>query len=171
MWSLRRGGVQVGSLGILVLPHLQKCPCPSSQACLMGLREQTGVYAVLPHTDLAYSSLPPVWCSGVDGLLLQQERSWTRWTTRDLQAIRRSWCWVYQVSKCLAQRRSFRRYLIILFPWDFSLPVLTYGTELLPRAHFQYKHSCLSFKNKELGPTWQNNPGKMGQVPVTFSRS
>ena len=25
----------------------------------MGLREQTGVYAVLPHTNLAYLSLPP----------------------------------------------------------------------------------------------------------------
>ncbi|KAL6035862.1 hypothetical protein STEG23_034846, partial [Scotinomys teguina] len=41
--------------------------------------------------------------------------------------------------------------------------------QLLPRTYFLYKHRFLSFKDKELGPTWQNHPGKMAQVPVTFS--
>lgn len=45
--------------------------------------------------------------------------------------------------------------------WQFyfrgtsAYPFWTYDTELLPRAHFQSKHSCLSFKK-------QNNPGIMG---------
>lgn len=154
------------------LPHPQKCPCPSFQACLMGLSQQIGVHADLPHTDLAYSSLPPC--------MVFRSRWPTPVAVKKLKKmnVQGLVCYPLKLVLGLPSVKMLDSEKVLLGDiWQFYFPgtsayqFWTCGTELLPRAHFQYKHSCLSFKNKELGPTRQNNLGKTGQVPVTFSKS